>query len=138
MVGNLRNPRYLGYLRSPSHPSALIRFIGILALWLLASATHAQRDDAQTRALERAGKAVLGLEVSAVEGAHSASTLGRRRQGSGVLIGDGLVLTIGYLVLEAETVELVHDDGRRVPARLLAYDLATGFGLVQALAPLNL
>ena len=135
MAVNLRNPRYLRY---PSHPFALIRFIGMLALWLLAGATHAQRDDAQTRALERANNAVLGLEVRAVEGAHSASTLGQRRQGSGVLIGDGLVLTIGYLVLEAETIELVHDDGRRVPARRLAYDLATGFGLVQALVPLKL
>ncbi len=100
---------------------------------------QAQPSDARVLALERASAAVLGLEVRAVEGANSAATLGAVRQGSGVVIGkDGLVLTIGYLVLEAETIELVHDDGRRVPARRLAYDLATGFGLVQALAPLKL
>ena len=50
---------------------------------------------------------------------------------------DGLVLTIGYLILEADQVDLVAGDGRRVPARVVAYDLATGFGLVQALAPLR-
>jgi S1-C subfamily serine protease len=48
------------------------------------------------------------------------------------------VLTIGYLVLEAEQVVLVTDDAREVPARVVAYDIATGFGLVQALVPLKL
>ena len=93
----------------------------------------------QSRALSRASDAVLGLQVRAVEDARSARTLGARRQGSGVLIGtDGLVLTIGYLILEAEQVELVTDDDRRIPARVVGYDVATGFGLVQALAPLRL
>jgi len=48
------------------------------------------------------------------------------------------VLTIGYLILEAEQVQLVTDDEREVPARLIGYDVATGFGLVQALAPLRI
>jgi serine protease Do len=93
--------------------------------------------EAQARALKRASEAVVGLRVQAVDDARSASTLGLQRQGSGVVIGaDGLVLTIGYLVLEAEFVELMTDDGRRLPARVVAYDGASGFGLVQALAPL--
>lgn len=92
----------------------------------------------RSRALQRARQAVLGVEAEALEDARSAATLGRSRRGSGVLIGaDGLVLTIGYLVLEAEAVQLVREDGRRIPARVLAYDLATGFGLLQALAPLG-
>ena len=95
--------------------------------------------EAQSRALQRASQAVVGLRTLAVENARSLPMLGRVRQGSGVLIGsDGLVLTIGYLVLEAEHVELTTHDGRSVPARVVAYDLATGFGLVQALAPLGL
>ena len=95
--------------------------------------------EAHTQALTRANDAVVGVEAVAVEDARSIATLGRVRQGSGVLIGDdGLVLTIGYLVLEADHVDLVHADGRRVPARVVAYDLATGFGLVRALAPLGL
>jgi S1-C subfamily serine protease len=97
------------------------------------------RMDARKDALARANAAVVGVEVMAIEDAHSIETLGRARQGSGVVIGaDGLVLTIGYLVLEADHVDLVLEEGRRVPARVVAYDQASGFGLLQALAPLTL
>jgi len=90
-------------------------------------------------ALARANAAVVGVEVVALDDARSIATLGRERQGSGVLIGaDGLVLTIGYLILEADQVGLVYGEGRHVPARVVAYDLASGFGLVQALAPLGI
>lgn len=95
--------------------------------------------EAQSRALQRASAAVVGLRALAVEDARSAATLGRARQGSGVVIGNGdLVLTIGYLILEAEQVQLITDDEREVPARLVGYDVATGFGLVQPLAPLRI
>jgi len=90
-------------------------------------------------ALARANAAVVGVEVRAVEDARSIATLGRVREGSGVVIGkDGLVLTIGYLILEADHVDLVDSSGRHIPARVVAYDLASGFGLLQALAPLSL
>ena len=96
-------------------------------------------DPELARALERAANAVVGVQAMAVSGARSAGTLGQARQGSGVVIGaDGLVLTIGYLILEAEQVQLLTDDQRRIPARVVAYDLSTGFGLVRALAPLKL
>lgn len=95
--------------------------------------------EAQSRALQRANAAVVGLRALAVEDARSAATLGRARQGSGVVIASGeLVLTIGYLILEAEQVQLITDDEREVPARLVGYDVATGFGLVQPLAPLRI
>lgn len=94
---------------------------------------------ARQAALERANAATVGVEVTAVEDARSIGTLGRERQGSGVLIGaDGLVLTIGYLILEAEDVDLVVDGGHRIPARVVAYDLASGFGLLQALTPIGI
>ena len=90
-------------------------------------------------ALERAQASVVGVQVTAVESARSAQTLGLERRGSGVVIGDdGLVLTIGYLILEADRVDLLLDDHRQVPAKVVAYDLASGFGLVQALTPLKL
>jgi S1-C subfamily serine protease len=77
--------------------------------------------EAQSRALERASEATLGLRAQAVDDARSARTLGRQRAGSGVVIApEGLVLTIGYLILEADVVELL-----------------TAFGLVQALAPIR-
>jgi S1-C subfamily serine protease len=95
--------------------------------------------EAQSRALQRAAAAVVGVQAEAVEDARSAATLGHQRQGSGVVIDPGgLVLTIGYLILEAQNVLLVTDDGRSVPARPVAYDVATGFGLLQPLAPLRI
>ncbi|RZL85840.1 MAG: serine protease [Variovorax sp.] len=93
---------------------------------------------AQVQALQRAGDAVVALRVTATEGATSAESLGQRRVGSGVVIGpDGLILTIGYLLLEAETIEVITQDDRTLPARQVAYDLATGFGLLQPLVPLR-
>ena len=76
--------------------------------------------------------------VQSLENARTNATLGQTRQGSGVIVGaDGLVLTIGYLILEADEVMLRVDDQRTVPARVVGYDVASGFGLVQALAPLK-
>ena len=68
------------------------------------------------------------------------SGLGTLREGSGVVIGEnGLVLTIGYLITEAEEVWLTTPGrARRSPAHALAYDQETGFGLVQALGQLDL
>jgi serine protease Do len=104
---------------------------------VLAAASAASASEAH--ALERAAKAVVGVQANALKDARSASTLGRTRQGSGVVIdGDGLVLTIGYLILEADQVRLLTDDQRRVPARVVAYDTATGLGLLRALVPLNI
>lgn len=89
-------------------------------------------------ALAKANKAVVGVEVVAAEGARSAESLGRKRSGSGVVIGsDGLILTIGYLMLEADTIQIVTQDDRTLPARAVAYDIATGFGLIQPLLPLR-
>lgn len=89
-------------------------------------------------ALARANAAVVGVKITAAEGARSAETLGLRRAGSGVVIGsDGLILTIGYLMLEAEQIEVITQDNKTVPARAVAYDLATGFGLLRPLLPLR-
>lgn len=122
----------------------LLRLAGLLLGLLLVMPAAAQGTaeagarQPQAEALVRANAAVVGVFSRAVEDAGSIATLGRVRQGSGVLIGDdGLVLTIGYLILEAERVDLVVEGERIVPARIVAYDLASGFGLLQALAPLR-
>jgi S1-C subfamily serine protease len=89
--------------------------------------------------LEAALSAVVGVRAIVPSDAFTADTLGTERAGNGVLIrADGLVLTIGYLVTEAETIWLTLIDGRAVPGTVLAYDQSTGFGLVQALARLDL
>jgi S1-C subfamily serine protease len=82
--------------------------------------------------------AVVSLRAEVPDDAFTASILGTVRQGNGVVIGDdGLVLTIGYLITEAETVWLTTNHGVVVPAHALAYDFATGFGLVQPLGDLG-
>ena len=89
-------------------------------------------------AMAKANAAVVGVKVTAVAGARSAQTLGLRRSGSGVVIGnDGLILTIGYLMLEAEQIEVITQEGKTLPAVAVGYDLATGFGLIRPLLPLR-
>jgi S1-C subfamily serine protease len=89
--------------------------------------------------LDRALQAVVGLRANVPTDAFTADTLGTERTGNGVVIReDGLVLTIGYLVTEAESLWLITGDGRAVPGHALAFDQTTGFGLVQALGKLNL
>jgi S1-C subfamily serine protease len=88
--------------------------------------------------LEEALGALVGLRALVPADAFTAETLGTERTGNGVLIRDGVVLTIGYLITEAETIWLHLSDGRAVPGHVLAYDQETGFGLVQALARVEL
>lgn len=80
---------------------------------------------------------VVKLTVKVVPDARSARSLGPQREGTGVVIdSSGLVLTIGYLVTEADTVELATADGRKFPANVIGYDNVTGLGLVKSLQPL--
>ena len=83
--------------------------------------------------------AVVGVKAMIPADAFTAETLGTERAGHGVMMrADGLVLTIGYLVTEAETVWISHGGGRAVSGHVLAFDQETGFGLLQALARLDL
>src|SRR5215510_10456043 len=88
--------------------------------------------------LEGALTSLVGLRAIIPADAFTAETLGTERTGNGVLIREGVVLTIGYLITEAETIWLHLADGRAVPGHVLAYDQETGFGLVQALARIEL
>ena len=89
--------------------------------------------------LEQALRSVVALRANVPADAFTAGVLGTERSGSGVVIaGHGLVLTIGYLITEAEMVWLIAQDGRAVQGHALAFDQTTGFGLVQALGRLDL
>jgi S1-C subfamily serine protease len=89
--------------------------------------------------LDSALGAVLGLQATVPQDAFTAGTLGTERAGSGVLIRkDGLVLTIGYLITEAESIWLTSSLGGAVPGHVLGYDQETGLGLVQALGRLSI
>lgn len=88
--------------------------------------------------LTRALESVVLLRATVPEDAFTASSLGTDRAGSAVMIGPGLLLTVGYLITEAEQIWLTASDGRIAAGHALAYDQGTGFGLVQVLGQLDL
>lgn len=115
-------------LRGGTMAFALVLLAGILASPLPA---HAQTADERTT--EMVLESVVGIDTRIPGNARTAATLGTRRQGSGVVISpDGLVLTIGYLILEALEIDIVLDGGRKIPAAFVAYDHESGFGLARA------
>jgi S1-C subfamily serine protease len=106
--------------------------------WKVPSALQPKAED-YSFDLEQALTSSVGIRSIVPGDAFSAQTLGTERMGNGVIIrGNGLVLTIGYLITEAETIWLHLIDGRTVQGHALAYDQATGFGLIQALGQLDL
>src|ERR1700761_2945772 len=89
--------------------------------------------------LDRTLLSVVNIEAEVPADAFTATTLGQERAGSGIVIREsGLVLTIGYLVTEAEDVVIVDGRGRATPAHPIAIDQESGFALVQALGDLGL
>jgi S1-C subfamily serine protease len=88
--------------------------------------------------LENALRSVVLVHAEIPDEAFTASILGTERIGHGTVIGeDGLVLTIGYLITEAESIWLTTYDGTVVPGHALAYDQVTGFGLILPLGKLG-
>lgn len=83
--------------------------------------------------------AMVGLRISVPPDARSAQTLGAERAGGGVVIDEnGLVVTIGYLILEAGRIDIIKADGEAVPAHVVGYDHESGFGLVRAESALGI
>ena len=132
----------LSHLMRASFLAAVFAALAGTQLVLAATATTNDRSNASAQsiidAMTKANAAVVGVKVTAVKDARSVRTLGLNRAGSGVVIGnDGLILTIGYLVLEAEQIEITTPAGKTLPAMAVAYDQATGFGLVKPLLPMR-
>jgi S1-C subfamily serine protease len=137
-------PRF--YRRLPLGSTCAALAVAMLSALAFAHPAHAagappQSGDAQA---QQGGQirnmdalSVVLLRARSAQDARSASSLGVERQGSGIVIDDnGLILTIGYLILEAEGVEIMAADGKAVPASVVGYDHASGFGLVRASLPL--
>lgn len=117
--------------------------IGMTRRWMVAGLACGLLAAAAARAAEPAPpppealRAVVQLRVTVPAEARSAATLGREREGNGVVIDSaGLIVTIGYLIMEASGIEIVAD-GKPVPGTVVAYDHQTGFGLVRATQPLG-
>ena len=108
----------------------------IAALWFLGAG--ATSSTAAADEVADVLNAVLELTAQIPSDARTARGLGTFRRGSGIVIDDaGLVLTIGYIVLEANSINLFRPDGTQVAADFVAYDYDTGFGLVRSRAPLG-
>ncbi len=88
--------------------------------------------------LDAALASVVSVRALTPSDAFTADTLGDDRLGNGVLIPGGLVLTIGYLIIEAQTIWLSFSDGSAVQGHTLGYDQQTGFALLQPLARIKL
>jgi S1-C subfamily serine protease len=98
------------------------------------------RQDSVNFDLQSVYRSVVLLHTEISEDAYTASILGTDRIGHGVVIRSAerrLVLTIGYLITEADSIWLTDYDGRVVEAHPLAFDPVSGFGLVQPLGTLD-
>jgi serine protease Do len=104
------------------------------ALISFGSQAQTSSEEAKSR-IESALQSVVKISAKATPNARSNATLGEERSGNGVLIEKDLVLTIGYLIMEADEIEIVDSKGKRLPAKVAGYDHASGFGLVRLIAP---
>ena len=85
--------------------------------------------------IEKSLTGLVKLRTLAAPNARSNATLGKEREGNGILLSPKLVLTIGYLVMEADEVEITDHKGRKLPGKVAGFDQETGLGLVRLLAP---
>jgi S1-C subfamily serine protease len=124
----------------PESRAAPHRTLGplLLAAALLAPLGGAAQDPQTTPAADQLLAAVVGVRARVPEDARTAQALGTQRHGSGIVIdSNGLIVTIGYLILEASHVEVVLAGQKVVSAEILAYDHETGLGLLRATRPLE-
>ena len=111
------------------------RALRSLAVTILVLAMPAPAN-AQSSALDELVSAVVKIKTFINPDGRSVQNLGREREGSGIVIDEsGLVLTIGYLMVEAHAAEIVTSAGRTLPANVVGYDHETGFGLLRTLEP---
>jgi S1-C subfamily serine protease len=87
--------------------------------------------------LTRFNESIVRLDAKVPEDATSAQSLGADRVGTGIILDERTVLTIGYLTLEADAVMVTTASGKRIPASVAGYDHKTGFGLVRSVLPLD-
>ena len=128
----MRNGRWLNLRAVPRCLKSIL--LAALAAMLLSTPTLAQ-----TTSLEELISAVVKIKAHINPEGRTVQGLGRDREGSGVLIdADGLILTIGYLMVEAYAAEVITNDGRTIPASIVGYDHETGFGLLRTIEPLKI
>ncbi len=123
--------------RLPKLPlPSLLKFPIAAALAVMMSGQAAAQE---TPSLEDLLAAVVRIKAYIHPDGRTVQGLGREREGSGIVIDqNGLILTIGYLMVEAHSAEVTTNAGRTVPASVVGYDHETGFGLLRTIEPLRL
>jgi serine protease Do len=88
--------------------------------------------------VKRIYQSVVKIDSIVPADARTANSLGTIRGGNGIVIDDKHILTIGYIVVEAETITITLPNGGVVPAELAGYDHTTGFGILKTILPSKL
>jgi S1-C subfamily serine protease len=108
----------------------------VLGITLVVAPTLAAQ--AQSPSLEQLLSGVVHIKTFITPDGRTTENLGRQREGTGIVIdNNGLILTIGYLMVEAISAEVATNDGHTVAANVVGYDNETGFGLLQTITPLK-
>ena len=112
--------------------------LAVVSAALPASAQGTTQGTAQGTTLTDLVSAVVRIKTFINPDGRSVSNLGREREGSGIILDEnGLILTIGYLMVEAHSAEVITNAGRTLPASVVGYDHETGFGLLRTLEPIK-
>ena len=108
----------------------------LLGITLVVSSNIAAR--AQSPTFEQLLSGVVHIKTFITPDGRTTENLGREREGTGIVIdNNGLILTIGYLMVEAISAEVATSDGHTVAANPVGYDNESGFGLLQTITPLK-
>ena len=116
--------------------------VGVLLLVILTTMSPQVRGQgapirANPQVVAQIMQSVFMVEATARATAPSAQTLGPLRVGTGIVIDRDTVLTVGYLLIDAETADLIDEQGRRIPTTIVGHDPISGFGILKSLLPLQ-
>ena len=92
----------------------------------------------QKQILKKIFESIVNIDAKIPENARTSNTLGKLREGSGVVIDSKNILTIDYLVLEAKEITIGLFNGKKIPGKLTGYDPITGFSIVSPIIPIEL
>ena len=113
----------------------IAKYISAVSLLFFASNSYAEITKEK---VQRYYESIVSVRSLVPPEARTAASLGVEREGNGVAIDENHILTIGYIVLESESIEIGLSDGRRLPGNLVGYDHTSGFGIIKSVVPLAL
>ena len=113
----------------------IAKYISAVLLLFFASNSYAEITKEK---VQRYYESIVSVRSLVPPEARTAASLGVEREGNGVAIDENHILTIGYIVLESESIEIGLSDGRSLPAKLIGYDHTSGFGIIKSVVPLTM